>query len=418
MPALSEAQKRFQEQLPEDRVFQTRAEILQFDPEKMWKIAEAMVNFSLEVVKGDRLLIESNPGSRQLVEMIGYIAASNGAAVVNRCKDSSVEAAIFAGAGQSGQIGIHDEMMVPHYADVGWATKVACVRCVDDPDAMEIVDPKTYAAANKAFEARLRLRVDRRRWTLIYIPTKAEAARDQMGYEEYVDMFLRACDRPWTEVKAAQEVLVKILRLGDQLELYADENNPDKNWRTSLRMSIKGMIFANATVDVNFPGSETFASPRRRTIEGQLALPYPVVFGDKPLPNLILRFEKGKVVEHSTGGDTQWVEKILNTDKGAREVGEVAFGTNPVFDRPMLNRMFVEKVGGSFHIAVGAAYPWTEFAGQQVVIDNGVRSANHEDLTRMMLAKYGGGRVVLDGQLIQENGFFLDERLSVLNPAS
>ena len=81
----------------------------------------------------------------------------------------------------------------------------------------------------------------------------------------------------------------------------------------------------------------------------------------------------------------------------------------------MLNGLFIEKVGGSFHIAIGSSYVFTEYGGKPVNLDNGVRSTNHEDLTCMMLPQFGGGRVLVDGKLIEENGEFLDPRLSALN---
>ena len=190
----------------------------------------------------------------------------------------------------------------------------------------------------------------------------------------------------------------------------------DERWRTEVEMSIEGMIFANATIRINFPGSEVFSAPVRGTINGRFGVPYPVIFGGKMFPNLGFIFKDGKVVEHFTDGDMQAAEKILDTDEGAREVGEVAFGTNPVFNRPYLNGLYVEKVGGSFHLALGSAYLYTTYADRPVVLNNGVESANHEDLTRMMLLSYGGGKVLLDGEEIQKNGIFVDERLAILNP--
>jgi len=416
MANIKEAPERFGIPLEGEVPFEPLVEIHRLNPEKMWRIAEQMVGFSLEVEEGDRLLIEYEPGSRQLVEMIGYIAASRGAAVLPRCSDPSVEAAILAGVEQHPTSRIHEEMIGPQYADIGWATKVAIARCKDAPEAMDIVDGDIASESAKAKEARLWTRVSRRPWCLIYIPTPAEAGLDEMDYGNYVDVFLNACDRPWEEVEKAQDILIATLSEGKVLEFFADEDNPDERWRTRLTMNIDGMTFANSTIRKNFPGSEVFSAPVRETITGRFALPYKVMFGDKMLPNLVLEFEEGRVVKHYTDGDMEWVQRVLDTDEGAREVGEVAFGTNPAFKRPFLNGLYVEKVGGSFHLAIGSAYPFTEYAGRPVRVDNEVRSANHEDLTRMMLPKFGGGRVLLDGKEIQRDGAFLDPRLEILNP--
>ena len=106
---------------------------------------------------------------------------------------------------------------------------------------------------------------------------------------------------------------------------------------------------------------------------------------------------------------------ILNTDEGARYFGEVALGTNPGLRRRLLNPLLNEKVGGSFHITPGRAYSRTEYHGRPVMLDNGNRSDVHWDIAIPMLASFGGGRVLLDGALVQEDGRFLAPELSVLN---
>ena len=181
------------------------------------------------------------------------------------------------------------------------------------------------------------------------------------------------------------------------------------------------MTFANSTINANYPGSEVFSAPVAGTISGRLTLPYPVMFAGKKLPNLTLVFEKGRVVSHTVEGDAklqEYVTSVLDSDDGSCQVGEVAFGTNPSFYKPMLNALFAEKVGGSFHIALGDSYKMKKYAGRDVNLDNGVESQNHIDLTRMMTQKFGGGKVVLDNNVIQKDGIFKDSRLAILNPTN
>ena len=398
-------------------VFEPMLEVQKFDPKKMWRIAKVMVDDSLHVQEGDRLLIKLNPGGRQLASMLAYQAAQKGAAVIHRVEDQTVEAALL--AGMEGHItpAVFEEMAAVTNAEITWSTKVAFVRCVDDPNARRIVDGNILNLWNQALEPSLDVRVERRDWTLIYMPTPAEAQLDGMPYEECVQMFLDGCDRQWRKIKTAQQVLIdENLNPGERLEIHAGEDL-DKRWQTHVAMSIINQTFANSTVDKNVPGSEVFSSPVRGTIEGVWAIPYPVMFNGLALRNLILVFKDGKVVEHYTDepGGMDWVEKQLSVDEGAREVGEVALGTNRAFDRPLLNGLFVEKVGGSSHLAIGRAYELRTYNGLPVKLDNGVRSANHIDLTRLMLPNYGGGRVLVDGKLIQQNGDFLDPRLAILN---
>lgn len=409
--------ERFLSPLSENRIVEPYREIYRFDPEKMWRIAEQMLEVSLQVKEGDRLLIDYHPGGRQLAEMLAFKAGLKGAAVVPRGSDQSVWAAVLAGISQHPTERVLDDINLPISADVAWATHFALIRFIDTAEAMEIVPSEIIALNETTGESNLQIRVNRRRWCVIYLPSPVEAKKNGLSFPQYAQIYLNACDRPWQEVGAAQEILIEeILNGGKILEIFADENNPDEKWRTHVRMSIAGMTFANSTIHRNFPGNEWFSAPKRGTTEGRWALPYPVMFGGRVLPNLCLDFSGGKIVDFFTDGDTNFVRDILDTDEGAREVGEIAGGGNSELNRPFLNPLLIEKVAGSWHLTPGHAYAAKTYMGKPVVTDNGVRSAIHEDLTRMLTKSYGGGRVLSDGTLIQKDGFFLDSRLSLLNP--
>lgn len=392
--------------------------ILAFDPERMWKIAKSICEDSLKITSGDRLLLKYHAGGRQLAAMIAYISAAKGAAVIPRCDDQYLNASIFNGIEDKRTPYIFEELSIGETVDIAWAEKVMFVRCVEDPALLESVSPDIQAEYMRTHEPPFRIRVDRRQWCLIYIPTTGEADRDGMVYDQYVDTFLNACDRPWSKVYDAQELLCHTyLNPGKELILRAGREGSG-GWRTELKMNIEGQTFANSTIDVNFPGSEVFSSPVRGSIEGIFELPYPVMFSGRALPGMRLVFKEGRVVEHwvdpKDSAHPEWLASQLNVDPGAVEVGEVALGTNPALSRPFLNTLFVEKVGGSFHIALGNAYAFESYGETPVKVDNGVRSAIHADLTCMMLPEFGGGEVVVDGKVIQRDGKFLDPKLALL----
>ena len=244
------------------------------------------------------------------------------------------------------------------------------------------------------------------------LPTKSEADYEGMKYKHYADLFFAACNRPWGEVEEAQGYLIDILDFAKELEITA--------FGTNLRMSIDGYTFHNSTVKRNIPGSEVFSAPYPNTLNGRLFLPYRLCFDDRIIPNLYLEFVDGKVdlSKVATGGlaNMEWVMQVLQRDDGASMVGEVALGTNPAFKKAMVNPLYTEKVAGSFHIALGRAYDNTVQYGRKVTCDNGVDSGIHIDLACMMLPRYGGGEVKLDGMVIQRDGRFLDPRLRLLNP--
>jgi len=277
--------------------FESSLEILRFDPERMMRIAGIMVDTSLKIKEQDRLLLRFHPGGSQLAQMIGYLAAERGAAVLPRCEDALVEAAILAGISHHETPQIMNDITLGASQDIAWATKVAFVRSKDFPHANDIVPADTQKAYNQSLDPSLRIRVERRPWTLIYIPTRAEAQIDQMTYEDYVGMFLRGCDRPWEQVNGGQDILINdYLNPGKELELFAGQNTSGE-WQTHLWMSIEGMTFANSTIDFNIPGSEVFSSPKRGTVNGRLNIPYPVNFAGRVLPNIGLLFENGRIIQ-------------------------------------------------------------------------------------------------------------------------
>ncbi len=366
------------------------------------RLADIVVKDSMQIKEGDKFLLNFSVSGIELAKIIAYEAAKLGAAVISRCVDKGVEAAILDGVGKNQKAEILTEIVMGENSDIAWANKIFYIRSNDNPQVWDRVNPKIMGEYHKALYPSQKIRVERRRWGLLYLPTKAEAKKDKINFEDYEKLFFKACNRPWKEIEKAQQILIdKYLDLGKELEIVAG--------KTHLKMSIEKQRFENSTIECNIPGSEVFSSPVRGTIEGQLILPYPVMFAGRCLPNIELYFEKGKVFKHKTSDKKGqiFLEEQLNLDEGAREVGEIALGTNSIFKRPFLNGLFVEKVGGSGHIAIGCSY--------QGKVDNGVRSVNHVDLTFMMLPKFGGGKVVVDGKIIQKNGKFLDKKLDILN---
>lgn len=382
----------------------TRAE---FDP-RLSQVARLMFEDSLGVTREDKLLVVYNPGGIHLAELIGELAKAGKVEIRFQCEDRAEEAKFLLGLGEHPTVDAFHAVVSVRESNANWATKFAMISCNDDPNAMAQVPGETIQAFRGAQKNLNEIR-RKKEYVITALPTKSEAKLDGMPYDSYVDLYFRACDRDWKEVEKAQDILItEVLNPAKQLEFFADQ--------TFLTMSIEGQTFANSAIFRNIPGSEVFTGPKRGSVKGKLTLRYPLMFGRKQLPNLTLMFESGRVFRSETDGDKEWVEKVLDTDQGAREVGEVALGTNPVLQRPMLNSLYVEKVGGSFHIALGGAYTYSEYAGRPVHVDNEVRSANNIDLTCLMLPLFGGGKVIVDGKVIQEDGRFTDSRLEILNP--
>lgn len=406
----------------EQKLYRRQGERISYNDEMVKKIANDMANVSLDLQPGNKLLIVFHPGADQLKENLISIARGRGAELRIQEFDPIKKAEELKKLEPSQSYDFLKDVAEYKEVAMDWADKVAYLYAYKNSQAFQDVDPGILKSWNKARRGIDLFVANKKTRVLTHLPTPAEAKIEKMSFKDYVRMFYEACNRDWEKVIGAQDILIdEILNPGKNLELYADFDDKRQEYRTHLTMSIEGMTFANSTINANYPGSEVFSGPVAGTINGIITLPYPVMFAGKKLPNLTLVFEKGRVVSHTVEGDPklqEYVTSVLDSDDGSRQVGEVAFGTNPSFYKPMLNALFVEKVGGSFHIALGDSYKMKKYAGRDVNLDNGVESQNHIDLTRMMTEKFGGGKVVLDNEVIQENGVFKDPRLTIFNPAN
>src|SRR5690606_18882063 len=139
---------------------------------------------------------------------------------------------------------------------------------------------------------------------------------------------------------------------------------------------------------------------------GRLSVNTTSLYTGKVFENIVLEFEKGKIVRASSNR-TEDLNHILDVDEGARHIGEFSLGFNPKILHPMMDTLFDEKIAGSFHFTPGQAYEEA---------DNGNRSEIHWDLVTIQRREYGGGEVWFDGELIRKDGLFVPEDLHALNP--
>jgi len=149
-----------------------------------------------------------------------------------------------------------------------------------------------------------------------------------------------------------------------------------------------------------------YTAPIKDSIQGTLSYNCPAVYMGSTFENIVFRFENGKIIE-AKANDAEKINKVLDTDDGARFIGEFAIGVNPYILSPMKNTLFDEKIMGSFHFTPGNAYDNA---------DNGNKSSVHWDLVCIQTEEYGGGQIYFDDVLIRENGLFVHPELLDLNP--
>ncbi len=279
-------------------------------------------------------------------------------------------------------------------------------------DQDPIHDVRVEPAKMKTYAMTAEARINEQSRNLFYtstrLPTPAGAVVDGMEYQDYVDLFFRMCAVDWEKINQAHLILIHKLNGGKILRLTNNDG-------TDLRMNIEGFTFCNSRVAKNVPGSEVFSAPHRDSVNGKIVAKG--MFSDettgKLIENITLEFEQGRLVRYDADKGLEYLTRSVETDEGSHYVGEIGIGTNPALKRHIVNSLMVEKIGGSFHIALGRAYEFKDYLGTPVNVDNGNRSKIHWDITTMLYGKQG--RMVLDDHVIIDDGLFVDPELAYLN---
>ena len=273
-----------------------------------------------------------------------------------------------------------------------------------DPVRPDPVKEKIYQTGIKPYSDRIRS--GDIFYTLTVVPTRKDAEVDGIAYEDYTRLFFEMCDQPWAHIKAVQAMLIAELDAGKKLRMTNSDG-------TDVSMSIDGFTFCNSVIAKNVPGSEVFSAPARDSVQGKVVAKGRFIHDREVIENLTMEFESGHLVRWHADKGQEAFEHAINLDEGARWVGEIGIGTNPHLKRHVANGLLVEKIGGSFHLALGAAYSYTEYDDVPVRVNNGNSSALHWDITTMLHGKQG--RIYLDDKLIMDDGRWLAPEYDVLN---
>jgi aminopeptidase len=224
------------------------------------------------------------------------------------------------------------------------------------------------------------------------------AQQAMMSTESFEDFFFRVCTQDYSRMVKGMQTLETLMANADQVHL----KGPD----TDLRFSIKGIGAVACGGSHNIPDGEVFSCPVKDSVEGEITYNAPTIYQGVSFDRIHLKFEKGKIV-HADGSNAERLNEILDSDAGARYIGEFAIGFNPHILEPMRDILFDEKIAGSFHFTPGQAYEEA---------DNGNRSQVHWDMVQIQRPEYGGGEIWFDGELIRKDGLFVKEALKTLNP--
>ena len=246
----------------------------------------------------------------------------------------------------------------------------------------------------------LNYRVSKTRWCVLRWPSPSMAQAAGMSTEAFEDLYFDVCTMDYRRMARAMAPLERRMKKTDRVRLKA----PD----TDLAFSIRGIGAKMCKGDRNIPDGEVFSCPVKDSINGRILFNTPSLYSGTKFENVCLEFKDGKIVK-ATANNTRRLNEILDTDAGARYTGEFSLGFNPYILNPMCDILFDEKIAGSLHLTPGQAYD---------ECDNGNRSAVHWDMVLIQRPEWGGGEVWFDDELIRKNGIFLPRDLKPLNPAN
>ena len=212
------------------------------------------------------------------------------------------------------------------------------------------------------------------------------------------DFFFDVCTMDYSKMGKAMKNLVELMNRTDRVRLTGPG--------TDLRFSIKDIPAIPCDGKINIPDGEVFTAPVRDSVNGTITYNTPSLYQGYTYENVSLTFENGKIVK-AESNNTEKINKVFDTDEGARYVGEFAIGVNPYIQTPMKDILFDEKIMGSIHFTPGKCYDEAP---------NGNKSAIHWDLVLIQTPEYGGGEIWFDDVLIRKDGRFVIPELEVLNP--
>jgi aminopeptidase len=240
-------------------------------------------------------------------------------------------------------------------------------------------------------------RVKRTKWVVLRWPTPSMAQLAGMSTEAFEDFYFDVCTLDYRKLQPGMKALKGLMEQTNRVQI--------KGPGTDLNFSIKGIPAVICGGDRNIPDGEVFTAPVKDSVEGQITFNAPSIYQGTAFDGVRLNFKRGKIAE-ATGNETKKLNKILDSDAGARYIGEFSLGFNPRVLQPMRDILFDEKIAGSFHFTPGQAYEEA---------DNGNRSQVHWDMVNIQRPDYGGGEIYFDGKLIRKNGEFLPKQLRTLN---
>ncbi len=362
---------------------------------RLEKLAKTLLNYSVEAKKGEVVFIQGPIDSKPLV--LELVKEINKLGAVPRVSITDPDIT------RLNMLGMDDERMgkikewgTSVYEDAECSIRIGAS---NNDYASVDVPQETLMKFSKAMRPVSDIML-KKKWVLLIYPTPAQAQKAKMSNETFYDYVIDVSSVDYSLMNDAFIPLKELMEKTDKVRIVGPG--------TDLSFRIKGIAAIPCAGEFNIPDGEIFTAPLKDSVNGVIQYNTASPQSGDVFTNVKLTFKNGKIIEVSSeGGDQVKLNKIFDTDEGARYVGEFAIGVNPLITKEMGNILFDEKIAGSIHFTPGMCYEEAS---------NGNVSAIHWDLVLIQTPEYGGGEIYFDDVLIRKDGRFVIKELEELNP--
>lgn len=363
---------------------------------RMKKLADLLVGYSVKVQPGEKVLIDAHEIPADMVNVLVDTVSEAGGLPFVDVHSARVRRSLVLHASE-------EQMKTLCRRDLGFMKEMNCyisLRGGQNITEMSDVPEDKMKIYQEHWQTPITdYRVDSTKWVVLRWPSPSMAQLAGMSTEAFEDFYFDVCTLDYEKMSEAQNPLKDRMEHTDRVRIIGPLD-------TNLEFSIKGISAVKCDGTVNIPDGEVFTAPVKNSVNGIIHFNAGTIYHGKPFDDIRLVFKDGKIIE-ATGSDTKALNSILDSDEGARYIGEFSLGFNPHIKHVMRDILFDEKINGSLHFTPGRAY---------MEADNGNKSEIHWDMVLIQTEEFGGGEIYFDDELIRKNGRFIPDYLQCLNP--
>lgn len=364
--------------------------------QRIIELAKNLINYSTELKKGEKVLIETIGFELPLTKELIREAYQVGAYPFVTVKNKEIVRLLF------NEATIEHAQNIARYEIQRMKDMDAYIGIRSSPNSSEFsgLSSKQMKIYSSEYQKPLHsdIRVPCTKWVILRYPTDSMAQSANMCTEDFEDFYFDVCNLDYIKMSKAMDPLVSLINKTGKVRLVAE--------KTDISFSVKGLPGIKCDGKLNVPDGEVFTAPVKDSINGHITYNTPSVYDGYRFENISFEVENGKIIKAISNNNSR-INEILDTDEGSRYFGEFSLGLNPYIKEPILDTLFDEKINGSIHFTPGDAYK---------ECDNGNESATHWDLVLIQRPEYGGGEIWFDDILIRKDGLFVIDELLPLNP--